>query len=56
MGTAVAFGDEVASIETMKTDIAVPAPASGTVVEVNPVLEMGPEVINRTPTGRDGWR
>ncbi|MGQ9466026.1 MAG: glycine cleavage system protein H [Anaerolineae bacterium] len=54
VGTAVAFGDEVASIETMKTDIVVPAPAGGTVVEINPALEMGPEVINEDPYG-EGW-
>lgn len=53
-GTTVAFGEEVASIETMKTDIVVPAPASGTVAEVNPALEMTPEVINEDPYG-EGW-
>ncbi len=53
-GTTVAFGEEVASIETMKTDIVVPAPASGTVVEVNPALEMTPELINEDPYG-EGW-
>jgi glycine cleavage system H protein len=54
VGTAVAFGDEVASIETMKTDIVVPAPVGGTVVEVNPALEMSPEAINEDPYG-EGW-
>ncbi|MFN3762683.1 MAG: glycine cleavage system protein H, partial [Anaerolineae bacterium] len=53
-GTTVVFGEEVASVETMKTDIIVPAPASGTVVEVNPALEMTPEVINEDPYG-EGW-
>lgn len=53
-GTTVAFGEEVASIETMKTDIVVPAPVSGTVAEVNPALEMTPEVINEDPYG-EGW-
>lgn len=49
MGTAVASGDEAASIETMKTEIVVPAPVGGTVVEINPALEMSPEVINEDP-------
>ncbi len=54
VGTTVAFGDEVASVETMKTDIVVPAPVGGTVAEVNPALEMSPEVINEDPYGK-GW-
>jgi glycine cleavage system H protein len=54
VGTAVAFGDEVASIETVKTDIVVPSPVGGTVVEVNPALEMSPEAINEDPYG-EGW-
>ncbi|MGB9888046.1 MAG: glycine cleavage system protein H [Anaerolineae bacterium] len=54
VGTTVAFGDEVASIETMKTDLVVPAPVGGTVVEANPALEMTPEVINEDPYG-EGW-
>lgn len=54
VGTVVAFGDEVASVETMKTDIVVPAPVGGTVAEVNSALETAPEVINEDPYG-EGW-
>jgi len=53
-GTDLAFGDEVATIETMKTDVILPAPAAGTVVEVNPAMETEPEVINQDPYG-EGW-
>jgi glycine cleavage system H protein len=53
-GTALAFGDEVAVIETMKTDVVLPAPVGGTVVEVNPAMETTAEVINQDPYG-EGW-
>ncbi len=54
VGTVVAFGEEVASIETIKANVFVPAPVSGTVVEVNPALEVSPELINEDPYG-EGW-
>ena len=53
-GTDLAFGDEVATIETMKADLILPAPVSGRVVEVNPAMETGPEIINQDPYG-EGW-
>jgi glycine cleavage system H protein len=53
-GTTLGFGDEVASIETIKVDISLPSPVSGTVIETNPAMEMEPEVINEDPYG-DGW-
>jgi glycine cleavage system H protein len=53
-GTELAFGDEVATIETMKADLILPAPVSGQVVEVNPAMETGPEIINQDPYG-EGW-
>lgn len=53
-GNDLAFGDEMATIETMKTDIVLPAPVGGTVVEVNPAMESEPEVINHDPYG-EGW-
>lgn len=53
-GTALAFGDEVATIETMKADIALPSPVDGQVMEVNSAMETTPEVINQDPYG-DGW-
>ena len=53
-GTKLGFGDEVASIETIKVDISLPSPVSGTVIETNPAMEMKPEVINEDPYA-DGW-
>jgi glycine cleavage system H protein len=53
-GTELAFGDEVAVIETIKVNIALSSPVSGVVVEVNPDMEMAPEAINQDPFGK-GW-
>lgn len=53
-GTVLAFGDEVAVIETMKADISLPSPVTGKVIEVNPAMETTPEVINQDPYG-EGW-
>jgi glycine cleavage system H protein len=54
VGTTVAFGEEVASIETIKANVFFPTPVSGTVVEVNQALEVRPELINEDPYG-EGW-
>jgi glycine cleavage system H protein len=53
-GTVLAFGDEVAVIETMKADVSLPSPVTGKVVEVNPAMDITPEVINQDPYG-EGW-
>lgn len=53
-GTAVAIGDEVAVIETIKANVEVPSPVGGAIVEVNPEMELSPEVINQDPYG-EGW-
>jgi len=53
-GTAVAADDEVATIETIKANVEVPSPIGGTVVEVNPAMELSPEAINQDPYG-NGW-
>ena len=53
-GTILNYGDELASIETIKVDISLPSPVSGTLIEVNPAIEMEPEVINQDPYG-EGW-
>ncbi len=50
----LSFGDEVANIETIKVDIALPSPVSGTIAEVNPAMEEAPEAINQDPYG-EGW-
>lgn len=54
VGTALALGDEVASIETIKVDIALGSPVAGSVVEVNSALSDAPESINQDPYGA-GW-
>jgi glycine cleavage system H protein len=54
VGTVLAFGDELAVIETIKVDISLSSPVTGRVVEVNPVMENAPEIINQDPYG-SGW-
>lgn len=54
LGAAMNFGDEVAVIETIKVNISLSSPASGKVIEVNPVMETAPESINQDPYGA-GW-
>lgn len=53
-GTALGAGDEVAVIETIKVNVSLTSPVGGTVVEVNPAMELSPEVINQDPYG-EGW-
>ncbi len=53
-GTTLAAGDEAALIETIKVNLSVPSPVAGTVVEVNPAMELSPEAINQDPYGA-GW-
>lgn len=54
VGTAVTAGDEFANIETIKADVELPAPVSGTIAAVNELLEMEAEIINQDPYGA-GW-
>ncbi len=54
VGTAVVPGDEVAAIETIKVNVALDSPVNGTVIEVNPDIELKPEAINQDPYGA-GW-
>lgn len=53
-GTVLSAGDEVAEIETIKANVSVLSPITGTVVELNPALETSPETINQEPFG-NGW-
>jgi glycine cleavage system H protein len=53
-GTGVNLDDEVAVIETIKVNISLSSPVTGTVIEVNPAMETAPEVINQDPYGT-GW-
>jgi glycine cleavage system H protein len=50
----VQVGDEVGMIETVKASLGLLSPVEGMVVQVNPLLESTPEVINQDPYG-DGW-
>ena len=53
-GTRLGAGADVAEIETIKVNVALPSPVAGTVVEINPALEITPEVVNQDPYG-GGW-
>jgi glycine cleavage system H protein len=54
VGANLVGGDELAEVETVKANVSVFSPVSGTVVEVNSVLELGPEIINDSPYEK-GW-
>lgn len=54
MGTAVAVGDEIAAIETIKVNVILGSPVNGKVLEVNPAMDTAPEAINQDPYGA-GW-
>jgi len=54
VGTVLAAGDAVATIETIKVAIELISPVAGKIVEVNRATRMAPEVINEDPYGR-GW-
>jgi glycine cleavage system H protein len=52
--TDIAFGDEIAVIETIKVNISLSSPVTGKILEVNPMMETAPEAINQDPYGA-GW-
>ncbi len=54
VGTTVAQGDTLGTVESVKAVSDVFAPVGGKVVEVNSELEASPEMINTDPHG-DGW-
>jgi glycine cleavage system H protein len=54
VGTAVAANDDFATIETIKVDVELPCPVSGTISDVNEILKLEAEAINQDPYGR-GW-
>ena len=54
IGTALSVGDEFAEIETIKVNVSLPSPVTGTIVEVNKALEMHPELVNQDPYDK-GW-
>ncbi len=54
VGKDVAKGSEAAVVESVKAASEIYAPVSGTVSEVNGVLEGAPQTVNEAPEG-DGW-
>jgi glycine cleavage system H protein len=53
-GSHVATGDVLATIETIKVDLELPAPVGGLVRAVNQSLEAAPELVNQDPYDQ-GW-
>ncbi len=53
-GTALETGDEFAEIETVKVNVGLPSPITGSVIETNRDLELNPEFLNQDPYGK-GW-
>lgn len=53
-GTTVRLGDEFAEVETMKVNVELAAPVSGTIVRLNEALVLKPELLNEDPYG-DSW-
>jgi glycine cleavage system H protein len=53
-GSKLAAGDELAELETIKANVSLYSPVSGTIVEVNSDLDLSPEVINQEPYDK-GW-
>ncbi len=54
IGTKVAHGDEAGMIETIKVNVTVISPVSGTIKEVNEALKDNPQWVNSDPYGA-GW-
>jgi len=54
VGERVDRGDEAGEIESVKAVSSIYAPVSGTVVEINEVLDEDPETVNGAPYGK-GW-
>ena len=54
VGTVLAVGAEVATIETIKVNISLTSPVQGKVIEVNLAMETAPEAINQDPYNA-GW-
>jgi glycine cleavage system H protein len=56
VSTALAIGDEVAAIETIKVNIALGAPVSGAAARGESAMDLTPEAINQARMARAGWR
>ena len=54
IGQVLSIGDEAGVVESVKAASDVYSPVSGEVIEINPLLEDDPEMINTQPY-EDGW-
>jgi glycine cleavage system H protein len=54
VGTVLSTGGEFGEIETVKVNVSLPSPISGTVTEINKGLELHPELVNQDPYDK-GW-
>lgn len=54
VGTHITYGEEIGSMESVKSIEPVYGPISGTIVEINTALEESAELINKSPYD-DGW-
>ncbi len=54
VGKAVAEGDTIAVVESVKTASDIYAPVAGEILEANQTLSIQPELLNSAPYG-DGW-
>jgi glycine cleavage system H protein len=54
LGEKLSKGDAFGTIEAVKTVSDLFMPASGEVLEINPMLNDKPEIVNKDPYG-DGW-
>lgn len=52
--TEVSAGDSIGAVESVKSASDIMTPVSGTITEVNSVLEEKPGTINKSPMG-EGW-
>jgi glycine cleavage system H protein len=53
-GTTVRVGDDLAEIETIKVNLVLASPVSGTLVAANEALKLTPELVNQSPYDT-GW-
>ena len=53
-GTKLKVGDDLADLETIKVNLVLASPVSGTILAVNDALELHPEVVNQSPY-ENGW-
>lgn len=54
VGTKLEAGDDLADLETVKVDMALPSPVRGVIAAVNSGLELSPQFVNESPY-EQGW-